>query len=101
LEPCPYDLVVALEGRMHRVQVKTTTRRQADTWLVDLSSGRSGRRTYDPDDVDAFFVIDGDLGYYLVPIAAVGGMHLLTLSAYEEFRVASSVVTWVASPEVP
>jgi hypothetical protein len=42
---------------------------------------------YDLDEIDHFFLIDGDFDYYLVPVAAVGGMHAITLAGYEHFRV--------------
>jgi len=52
-----------------------------------LSSTSGCLRTYDPDDIDEFFVIDGDLEFYLIPVAAVGGRYAITLSRYTTFRV--------------
>ena len=52
-----------------------------------MSTTSGGRRTYDPDYIDEFFVIDGDLEFYLIPVAAVGGSHAVTLSRYKAFRV--------------
>lgn len=86
LEPCRYDLLVSLE-RIARIQVKTTTVRAGDSWIVWLSNSRQARVTYDPDEIDYFFVVDGDLAYYLIPIAAVGGFHAIHLSAYSEYQV--------------
>ena len=34
-----------------------------------------------------FFIIDGDLTYYLIPVAAVGGLQAVHLSAYAQHRV--------------
>jgi hypothetical protein len=88
LEPCRYDLLVWRGSRAERVQVKTTTMRTGSSWLVRLSSSsRKDLRTYDPDDIDQFFVIDGDFNYYLVPVRVVGGLTAIQLSAYQEFRV--------------
>jgi hypothetical protein len=87
LEPCRYDLLAGRDGRIVRVQVKTTRWWSAGGWVVALSSTSGGRRTYDPDDIDYFFVIDGDLEQYLIPVASVGGMHAITLSRYGQFRV--------------
>lgn len=87
LEPSRYDLVVQRGDRMCRVQVKTTTVRVRGTWKVYLSTSRGGRRTYDPDEVDEFFVIDGDMAYYLIPVAVVGGLQAIHLSAYADYRV--------------
>jgi hypothetical protein len=52
-----------------------------------LSKSRRVRVVYDLDEIDHFFLIDGDFDYYLVPVAAVGGMHAITLADYEHFRV--------------
>jgi hypothetical protein len=54
---------------------------------VSLSTTSGGRRTYDPDDIDEFFVIDGDLEFYRIPLAAVGGRHSITLTHYAQFRI--------------
>lgn len=43
--------------------------------------------TYDPDEIDYFFAIDGDLDLYLIPIAAVGGLHMIHLSAYSAYHL--------------
>jgi hypothetical protein len=89
LEPCRYDLLVARNGAIRRVQVKTTRTRVGGTWKVYLSTARQKRVTYGADEIDDFFIVDGALRYYLIPVDAVGGLHALQLSAYDEFRVAS------------
>lgn len=87
LEPSRYDLLVGSERGIRRVQVKTTTVRVADTWKVYLSTTHHERKTYDPGEIDDFFIVDGDLAYYLIPISVVGGLHAIHLSAYAQFRV--------------
>lgn len=89
LEPARYDLVVDTPTGLRRVQVKTTTVRTSESWKVYLSTSRQGRTVYDVDEIDDFFVIDGALNYYVIPLAAVGGLHAIHLSAYERFRVAA------------
>lgn len=89
LEPARYDLVVDTGTCVRRVQVKTTTVRTGSSWKVYLSTSRQGRTVYDVDEIDDFFVIDGALSYYVIPLAAVGGLHAIHLSAYERFRVAA------------
>jgi PD-(D/E)XK nuclease superfamily protein len=87
LEPCRYDLLAGRNGQILRVQVKTTRTWGNGGWKVSLSTTSGGRRIYDPDDIDYFFVIDGDLEYYLVPVASVGGRYSVTLSRYQQFRL--------------
>jgi hypothetical protein len=86
LEPTRYDLL-ADRGGILRVQVKTASVRSGASWQVWLSTTGRQRTTYDPDEIDAFFVIDGDLGFYLIPVAAVGGLHAVTLSGYTRYLV--------------
>lgn len=87
LEPCRYDLLVWRPDGAARIQVKTTAAATAgDSWTVWLSTTGSERKTYDPDEIDFFFVIDGHLSYYLIPVAAVGGLMAIQLSAYQEYR---------------
>ncbi|RBY81435.1 hypothetical protein DQ239_02285 [Blastococcus sp. TF02-09] len=88
LEPSRYDLLVSGHEGTRRVQVKTTTVRAGDSWKVYLSTSRGERRTYDPEEIDDFFIIDGDLHCYLMPFAAVGGLHAIHLGGYSRFRVA-------------
>jgi len=87
LEPERYDLLVGTGSGFRRVQVKTTTTREGNSWKVYLSTSRQGRTLYGTDEIDEFFVIDGDLAYYMIPFAAVGGLHAVHLTAYERFRV--------------
>lgn len=99
LEPCRYDLLVRIDERFERIQVKTTRIRSGVTWDVWLSNTRKGRVTYDPDEIDYFFVVDGDLGYYLIPVATVGGLHAIRLSGYADYRVGSAAA-WSAASSV-
>jgi hypothetical protein len=88
LEPVRFDLLVWSGDAAQRVQVKTATVPSGSSWTVWLSTtGRRRRRTYDPDEIDQFFVIDGDLEYYLVPVAVVGGLMSIQLSAYQGYRL--------------
>ena len=43
-------------------------------WSAWISNTGKERTPYDPDEIDYFFVIDGDFDYYLIPAAAVGGL---------------------------
>lgn len=90
LEPARYDLVVDLHGRLVRVQVKTTTHKQGDRWTVWLSSTSPTRTIYSADDIDAFYVIDGDLTHYWIPLARVAGLQAIALSAYADTVLATA-----------
>lgn len=89
LEPCRYDLLVSGNGETRRVQVKTTTTRdECGSWRAHVSTnGRHETRVYTTDEIDDFFIIDGDLNFYLIPIRAMRGMHYVRLRAYETFKV--------------
>lgn len=87
LEPCRYDLLVERRGIIQRIQVKTATVRVGRSWAVWLSTTGRSRTPYDVGEVDAFFVIDGELTYYLIPAETVGGLHSIHLSAYTRFSL--------------
>lgn len=96
LEPCAYDLVVITGGAPQRIQVKSSTRKVGASWVAGI--GQSGRASspYDPDDVDAFFIVDGDLQFYLIPTQVVGGLTSVSLASYDQFKVAQR---WSVSEE--
>ena len=92
LEPCPYDLVVDISRVLYRIQVKTATGRDAATgaWACGLlQNGNHKNSPYDPDDIDFFFIVDGDGGYYLVPIEDVVGQGQVNLNTLEYRRISN------------
>ncbi len=91
LEPCRYDLLVSRDGITHRIQVKTTTVKQGASWTVWISSAGGRRTTYDPDEIDYFFIVDGDFDHYLIPVTTVGGLTAIQLSAYQNYRLARDI----------
>lgn len=84
LEPARYDLLADFQGHLVRVQVKTTTHRQEGRWTVWLSSTSPTRTIYASEEVDAFYVIDGDLTHYWLPIERVAGFQAVALTAYPD-----------------
>ncbi len=79
-EPTVYDLLVDAADGISRVQVKTTTYFTKYGWAVgvghhpDTHAKKRGHRVaYDPDVIDLFFIIDGDLTMYLIPSRAIAG----------------------------
>ena len=91
-EPCRYDLVVERSGAFERVQVKTTILRRDRSWVVSLTSNSAADPLYDPEEIDYFFIVDGELECYLIPVATVGGLRSLNLSAYQHFRLSRPTV---------
>ena len=90
LEPTRYDLLAHTPAGPRRVQVKTTINQDGSTYAATLSTSSHagpGRRVYDPDEIDEFFIIDGDMNFYRIPISVAGGRSMLRMSVYAGFRV--------------
>ena len=96
IEPAIYDLVVSMEDRLSRVQVKTTTHYSKNGWMITV-----GRRPYsirkdaplipyDPDLIDYFFLIDGDLNMYLMPSRVIAGRVSILLRTYTKYIVGNA-----------
>jgi hypothetical protein len=78
-----------------RVQVKTTTYnndgRAVQVGRRPYSVGDRGRLVpYDPDQVDFFFIVDGDLTMYLIPSRVIAGRVGILPGNYSEFIVGSA-----------
>lgn len=90
LEPQRYDMVVETSRGFRRVQVKSTTFFANGAWQVSVSHrpDKNGKREpYSSADVDQFFIVDGDMNLYLIPINALGGRIAINLRAYDDFKV--------------
>jgi hypothetical protein len=97
MEPTLYDLLVSMPDGIKRVQVKTTTYHHAGAgWMVQVgrrpySVGNRERLVpYDPDLVDLFFILDGELTMYVIPSRVIAGRVQILLSNYSEFVVGSA-----------
>jgi PD-(D/E)XK nuclease superfamily protein len=94
-EPCAYDLIADVAGTLKRIQVKSMTRKDRygnPTGAISHPGSRAGNPLvpYAADEVDLFFIVDGDLTLYVVPFEAVAGQVTITLSAYDAYRVGSA-----------
>jgi hypothetical protein len=95
MEPTIYDLLVSMPDGIKRVQVKTTTYYK-DGWAVQVgrrpySADNRGRLVpYDPDLVDFFFILDGELTMYVIPSRVIAGRVVILLTNYSEFIVGSA-----------
>jgi hypothetical protein len=95
IEPAIYDLVVSMPDGLSRIQVKSTTSRHkhAGGWQVSIgrhphSFEKGGPHVpYDPDAIDYFLIVDGDLTLYLIPSRVVAGRVGLMLRAYSKYIV--------------
>lgn len=93
VEPAIYDLLCDLPDGIKRVQVKTTTTRSRDSWLArigqrpDSSGNRAPLVPYDPDEIDLFFIVDGDLSLYLIPSRDIAGRTSILVRAYQRYIV--------------
>jgi hypothetical protein len=91
-----YDLVVETPDGLKRVQVKTTIGNYKHGWLVNIArrpytAGNNGpRMPYDPETIDFFFIVDGDLTMYVIPSRAVGGYTRILLRSYRGYIVGNA-----------
>jgi hypothetical protein len=96
VEPDTYDLLVDMPDGVKRVQVKTTTFKSKAGWLAQI-----GRRPYsignnallvpyDPEIIDLFFIVDGDLAIYLIPSRVIAGRVQILLRSYRKYIVANA-----------
>jgi len=101
IEPVEYDLLVRTPrgfspGGINRVQVKTTTFASKDGWTVgvghhpDTHSKKGRRLAYDPDEIDLFFIVDGDMTMYLIPSRAIAGRVGILLRTYAKYIVGNA-----------
>jgi hypothetical protein len=90
-----YDLIADLDGRLLRVQVKTSTFRRCDRWTVMIAT-RGGNQSwtglvkrFDPTRYDSLFVVVGDGRRWHIPAEAIEGTTSVTLGGpkYAEFEV--------------
>jgi hypothetical protein len=91
--PSAHDLLVTTSDGIQRVQVKTTTHTTREGWIAQIgrrpySLGKNAPRIpYDPELIDLFFIVDGDLTMYLIPCVVVAGRQQILLRAYTKYVV--------------
>ena len=95
-----YDLIAEINSRLLRVQVKTSTCRQAtpddhERWQVSIRTNGGNQswtgttKRFDPTKVDALFALVGDGRRWFIPASAVEGTSGLHVGGrkYSEFEV--------------
>ena len=93
IEPAAFDLVVSAPDGVKHVQVKTSTTRSRGTWIVRIgrrphsAGNQAPLTTYDPDEIDLFFIVGGDLNVYLIPSRDIAGRTSILVRAYQRYLV--------------
>jgi hypothetical protein len=94
VEPARYDMVVESDAGLQRVQVKTSgnPRRVSITRTVygvgtTPSGGKYGRRPYEADEIDLFFIYLASGEMFLIPLAAVLGHRNIALPRYAGYQL--------------
>jgi hypothetical protein len=96
MEPTVYDLLVSTPDGIKRVQVKTTTYNGKTGWQVAVGrrrysiGNRERQIPYDPELIDWFFIVDGDLTMYLIPSRIIAGRVAILLHTYTRYIVGSA-----------
>lgn len=106
VEPDAYDLLVDMPDGPKRVQVKTTTFKSKDGWMVQIgrrpySMGNNALLVpYDPEIIEFFFIVDGDLAMYLIPSRVIAGRVQILLRTYNQYIVGNAAGLMVSRPRV-
>jgi hypothetical protein len=103
-EPTVYDLLVVMREGIKRVQVKTTTCYSKDGWEVVVGrrpysiGNRERRIPYDPESIDWFFIVDGDLTIYIIPSRVIAGRVAILLHTYTKYVVGNAAGLMAPKP---
>lgn len=92
----PYDLIVDIENKLNRVQVKTTTYiNEYKTYCINLSV-KGGNRSYntikkfDKTKVEYIFAVTGDNQKYFIPSSEIKATNNLNLGKqFDKFKIPS------------
>lgn len=93
VEPAPFDVLASTPDGVKRIQVKTTTTKNRGSWLARVgrrphsAGNRAPLVPYDPDEIDLFFIVDGDLNMYLIPSRDIAGRTSILVRAYQRYLI--------------
>lgn len=95
VEPAAFDLLASAPSGVQHVQVKTTTAQDTarSSWQVRIGrrphsvGNKAALVPYDPDEIDLFFIVDGDLNMYLIPSRDIAGRTSILTRAYQRYIV--------------
>jgi len=64
----PYDLIIDNSGILFRIQVKSTTYKEYNSYHFKIGNGRRTKELYSPDDLDVFALnVFGSRDFFLIP----------------------------------
>lgn len=93
IEPVPFDLIANTPTGLCRVQVKSTTFKDAcGGYLARIGkrrpNGSKGERLlpYRTDEIDHFFIVDAEFNLYFIPVGEIGGKTSIILRAWDQYR---------------
>ena len=96
-----YDFIVDSRSRLTRIQVKSVSRLDGDSFRITVSHGGGRKRGYHSHDVDliAAYVIPCDV-WYLIPVRTIAGLksirlcpHRFSRRRHEKYRNAWSLLS--------
>ncbi len=96
VEPTEFDLLARTPAGISRVQVKSTTFTNRNGYMAtvghhpDTHSRKGQLLAYDPDEIDLFFIVDGDMTMYLIPSRAIAGRVRILLRTYAKYIVGNA-----------
>lgn len=88
-----YDLIIDRKGVIFKVQVKTTTYKRGNSYIVSLKTNGGNRsginkcKYLDPKKVDLLFVLDGDGVMYLIDTLSIDAKNAISVSTLRQWIV--------------
>ncbi len=89
-----YDLIADKNNKLYRVQVKSTSYMQNNSYRISLTikggnrSGINKIKKLNPDNVDLIFIVTSINQQYVIPISEIAGQSTIALcSKYDKFKV--------------
>lgn len=80
-----YDLLISKEGKIFKVEVKSTTVEKAGSWVVQIKKVRSNKNVNKVTKFDNSFV--DFLAVYIVPTGEVHIIEAITITTKNELRI--------------
>jgi hypothetical protein len=69
----PYDIILDNDGVLFRIQVKSTTYKEYDSYHFKIGNGRRSKTLYGAEDVDVFALnVFGSRDFFLIPHHFIG-----------------------------